>query len=152
MSTSIILALLLLGGVLVAGSILLRTYSGGKYEIKTSDLVFLVLPLVLTALATGKLKGVDAFGVKADFSAVWTDAAKTSIEKQVAQTTVGDAIEAMAIASKGSDGDLESLRDRKIEALTFRLGRGGYYGASIAKYFNSSATLSVTYPTEWCSP
>ena len=45
MSPSTIIILLTLGGVLVIGSLLLRILSGGKYEIKTSDLVFLVIPL-----------------------------------------------------------------------------------------------------------
>ena len=47
---------------------------GGKYEVKTIDLVFLVIPLLLVALATGKLKGLDMFGVKADLSALWAEA------------------------------------------------------------------------------
>jgi hypothetical protein len=37
-----------------------------RYEIKTIDLVFLVIPLIVVSLATGKIKGLDMFGVKAD--------------------------------------------------------------------------------------
>jgi hypothetical protein len=129
--------LLALGVVLVAGSMLLRVRSAGKYEVKTGDLVFLIIPLVLVALATGKLKGVDAFGVKADLSEVWAAAAQTQIAKQVAPTTVQDAVQVMEIASKGSLRELAPLLERKVEALEFRLGQGAYYGPAIAEYFNT---------------
>jgi CBS domain-containing protein len=137
MSTSIILALLVLGVALVAGSILLRVFSAGKYEVKTSDLVFLVIPLVLVALATGKLKGVDVFGVKADLSEVWAAAAQTQISKQVETNTVQDAVHVVEMASKGGMHELGPLLESKIEALDFRLGHGGYYGPAIAAYFNT---------------
>jgi hypothetical protein len=55
-----------LGAVLVVDSLLLRVFSGGRHKIKTTDLVFLVIPLLVVALATGKLQGIDIFGVKAD--------------------------------------------------------------------------------------
>ncbi|MGH8355458.1 MAG: hypothetical protein ACRERY_18325 [Pseudomonas sp.] len=149
MSPPIILALLALGVALVAGSILLRVFSAGKYEVKTGDLVFLVIPLVVVALATGKLKGVDIFGVKADLSELWAAAAQTKIEKQIAPTaplTVQDAVQVMEMASKGGLRDLRPLLERKIEALEFRLGHGGYYGPAIATYFDAlsgSAYLRV---------
>ena len=66
-----IILLLLLGVALLAGSIFLRVTSSGKYEIKTIDLVFIVIPLLFVGLATGKLQGLDFFGVKADFSKLW---------------------------------------------------------------------------------
>lgn len=140
MSTSTILALLALGVALVVGSILLRVFSAGKYEIKTGDLVFLVIPLVLVALATGKLKGVDIFGVKADLSELWSAAAQTQIAKQVAPTaqlTVQDALQVVEMASKGGMRDLRPLLERKIEALEFRVGHGGYYGPAIRAYFDA---------------
>ena len=57
MTQAMIIQLLVVGGVLVIASLLLRVISGGKYEVKTIDLVFLVIPLLLVALATGKLAG-----------------------------------------------------------------------------------------------
>jgi hypothetical protein len=137
MDTPKILALLALGVVLVAGSVLLRVFSLGKYEIKTSDLVFLVIPLVLVALATGKLKGVDLFGVKADLSEIWATAAQTQIAKQVAPATVQDAVHVMQMAEKGGVQDLVPLLERKIEALEFRLHQGNYNGDVIDTYFKS---------------
>jgi hypothetical protein len=65
---------LTLGAALVVGSLLLRILSGGRHEIKTIDLVFLIIPLLVAALAAGKLKGIDIFGVKADLSELWAAA------------------------------------------------------------------------------
>lgn len=37
------------GAIPVIVSLLLRIHSGGKYEVKTIDMVFLVIPLLLVA-------------------------------------------------------------------------------------------------------
>ncbi|WP_068827915.1 CBS domain-containing protein [Pseudomonas sp. BMS12] len=140
MPTSTILLLLLAGIALVAGSLLLRVFSAGKYEIKTIDLVFLVIPLLLVALATGKLKGIDMFGVKADLSELLTDAAKGKIKEQVApseQLTVQDAVQVVEMAGKGGIQQLRVLIERRIEALELRLGHGGYYGPALKTYFEA---------------
>lgn len=140
MATSTIFLLLLAGIALVAGSILLRVFSDGKYEIKTIDLVFLIIPLLVMALATGKLKGIDMFGVKADLSELWANAAQSKIKDQVApsqQLTVQDAVQVVQMAGKGGIQELRVLIDRKIEALEFRLGHGGYYGPAIKTYFEA---------------
>ncbi|MBB2494881.1 CBS domain-containing protein [Aquipseudomonas ullengensis] len=140
MPTSIILLLLAAGILLVAGSLLLRVFSDGKYEIKTIDLVFLVIPLLVVALATGKLKGIDMFGVKADLSELLADAAKGKIKEQVApaqQLTVQDAVQMVQMAGKGGMQELHVLIERKIEALELRLGRGGYYAPAIRTYFEA---------------
>ena len=112
MSSTMIIALLTFGAVLVFGSLLLRVRSEGKYEFKTIDLVFLVIPLLLVALATGKLKGVDMFGVKADLSELWTEAAQTRIENQVApaaSASVQDVVSVMEMATKGSVNEIQRL-------------------------------------------
>lgn len=71
--------------MLVAGAALARV----KFEVKTLELVLLVVlvaPLLLVLLAMGKLKMLDAFGVKADFSELFADAARTRIAAEVAYT------------------------------------------------------------------
>lgn len=149
MPTSTIIALLTLGAVLVIGSLLLRVFSGGRHEIKTTDLVFLVIPLLVVALATGKLKGVDIFGVKADLSELWAAAVQTKIAGQVAPAapaTVQDAVQVVELATKGGIQELRRLIERKIQALEFKLGHGGYYGPAIKTYFEAlsgSSSLRV---------
>jgi CBS domain-containing protein len=140
MDTSMIATLLVLGVVLVLGSLLLRVFSGGRYEIKTIDLVFLVIPLLVVALATGKIKGLDMFGVRADLSALWSEVANTKIEKQVAPSataSVQDAVSVVEMGAKGGVNELQRMIERKVEALQFKLGYGGYYGPAIKTYFES---------------
>ena len=57
-----IIFLLLLGVVLVVGSILLRVAFNGKYEIKAIDLVFILIPLLLVGVATGKILQAESMG------------------------------------------------------------------------------------------
>jgi CBS domain-containing protein len=103
-------------------------------------LVFLVIPLLLVALATGKLKGLDMFGVKADLSDLWAEAAGTKIEKQVTpgiSTSVEDVVHVMEMGMKGGPQELKRLIERKAEALVFRLEHTGYYGPAIKIYFEA---------------
>lgn len=99
-----------------------------------------MIPLLVVSLATGKLKGFDLFGVKADLSALWADAAGAAIKNQVSTSvpaTVQDAVQVVEMASKGGLGKLQQLLDRKVEALEFKLGYGGYYGQAIKTYFEA---------------
>ena len=140
MSTGTIGILLAVGAILVIASVFLRVQSDGRYEFKTGDLVFLVIPLLLVSLATGKIKGLDLFGVKADLSALWVEAAQAKIEKQVApasSASVQDVVHMMEVGSKGGSQDLQLLLQRRVEALEFRLGFGGYNGPAIQAYFEA---------------
>lgn len=140
MTQATIIQLLIAGGIMVFASLLLRITSGGKYEIKTIDLVFLVIPLLLVSLATGKLQKLDMFGVKADLSAIWAGAAGTKIENLVTQgpsTNVEDVVHVMRMGAKGGPRELQRLIERKAEALVFRLGHGGYDGPAIQTYFEA---------------
>jgi CBS domain-containing protein len=140
MSTGAIGGLLAVGAILVVGSVLLRVQSGGRYEFKTGDLVFLIVPLVLVSLATGKIKGLDLFGVKADLSTLWVEAAQAKIEKQIApasSASVQDVVRSMEVGAKGGSEDLQRLLQRRVEALEFRLGYGGYNGPAIKAYLEA---------------
>jgi hypothetical protein len=89
------------------------------------------------ALATGKLKGTDMFGVKADLSALWAEAAGRKIENQITpgiSTSVEDVVQVMEMGMKDGPLELKRLIERKAEALEFRLGHGGYYGPAIQAY------------------
>ena len=140
MATTMIGWLLAVGAVLVVASIVLRVHSNGKYEVKTIDLTLLIIPLLLVAIATGKIKGVDVFGVRADLSDLWAQAAQAKIEKQVAvaaPTTVQDAVQVLELAAKGGVGELHRLIDRKVKVLEFKLGGGGYSGPAIKTYLDA---------------
>lgn len=134
-----IVALLLIGIALVVGSVLLRVVSAGKYEVKTIDLVFIIVPLVVVGLATGKLRGLDIFGVKADLSELWAKAADTGIERQISAvpaSPVNDAIDMIQSAPKRGVNQIPELIKQRTQALAFELGQGGYYAPAIKKYLD----------------
>ncbi|GAB1258439.1 CBS domain-containing protein [Aurantivibrio plasticivorans] len=135
-----VVLLLLVGVLLLVGSLILRANFGDKYELKTIDLVLIILPLLFVLLATGKLKVLDAFGVKADFSELFADAASARIENQISIASTPDVeelVENMEMASKGGVQRIPELIKKKTEALVFRLGHGGYYGPAIKEYFDA---------------
>ncbi len=135
-----VVALLVFGIVLVAGAVLARVKFGDKFELKTLDLVLLVLPLLLVLLVMGKLKMLDAFGVKADFSELFADAARTGIAADVADTQapgVEEVVNLLEMAAKGGVQDIPRLVEQKTQALVFRLGHGGYYGPAIERYLDA---------------
>jgi CBS domain-containing protein len=134
-----IIALLLIGVGLLVGSVLLRVFSKGKYEIKTIDLVFIIVPLLFVGLATGKMRGLDFLGVKADLSELWAKAADTQIEQQVSTVPVSpvdDAIEMIKAAEKSGVHEIPRLIEQRTQALAFRLGMERYYGPAIKNYFD----------------
>ena len=135
-----VIALLILGIVLLISSILIRARLGEKYELKTIDLVLIILPLLFVLLISGKLKVLDAFGVKADFSELFADAAKTEIQGQVADTAtpaVDEVVQMLEMAGKGGVSEIPRLIENRTQALVFRLGHGGYYGPAIKQYFEA---------------
>jgi hypothetical protein len=134
-----IVALLAIGFGLLVLSVLLRVFKQGKYEIKTTDLVFIIVPLLVFGLATGKLRGLDLFGVKADLSELWAKAADTQIERQISTVPVSpvdDAIEMVETAEKRGVAEIPRLIEQRTQALAFRLGAGGYVSAAIRRYFD----------------
>ena len=129
--------LLAAGAAMTAGSLLLRVRTKGQVEVKTGDLVFLVVPLLLVALATGRLKELTVGDVRLDLSALWTSAAQAQIESQVARAapaTVEDVMHLTGVAAKGGVQEIPRIIARKTEALSFRLGAGGYYAPAIRVY------------------
>lgn len=138
MTTSVIVVLLAAGFVLLIGSVFIRVFSSGKYEIKTIDLVFIVLPLLVVGLATGRLQGLDLFGVKADFSKLFAEAANKGIESQVGQppvSSVEEVTQFIQAAPKVGINEIPHLIEQRTEALSFRLGMGGYDARAIQIYF-----------------
>ena len=135
----LVIGLLLLGVGLLVGSMMVRVSSKGMYEVKTIDLVLIVIPLLVYGLASGKLQNLDMFGVKADFSQLWATAVETQIEYQVSTLPVApldDLIETIAPGPKVGVNEIPRLIEAGTEALSFRLQMGGYYGPAIQSYFD----------------
>ncbi|MEJ2363763.1 MAG: hypothetical protein P8075_12710 [Deltaproteobacteria bacterium] len=132
--------LLFVGLGLFVISVLVRMRYGDKYELKAVDLVLVIIPLLVVLLITGKVKVLEAFGVKADLTELFADAASANINEQVAKTKspgVDEVVNMLNMAEKTGVKDIPRLVQEKTEALVFRLGHGGYYGPAIQKYFDA---------------
>ncbi len=144
MTQQMLIVLLICGAILAGASLLLRVLTAGKYEVQPIDLIFLVIPLLLVAFATDKVTGLDLFGFKFDLASIWTEVGQTDIRAQVSDirdqvsdSTLLDAIDKLDLAGKGSVEELPLLIGRRIEALEFKLGYGGYWKEAIQKYFDA---------------
>jgi hypothetical protein len=142
MTRQMFIVLLTFGVVLAAASLFLRALTPGKYEVQTIDLIFLVIPLLVVALATGKLRSLDFFGLKADFRDLWAEVGRTEIRDQVSELTPSSRQDAIDVdifesAAKRSLVDLPQVIGRQPEVLEFTLGHGGYSGVAIAEYFQA---------------
>ena len=140
MSSIAIIILLLSGVVLFFLSVAVRAKSGGKYEIKTIDLVLVLVPLFLWLVGTGKVQKFAVGGVEFDTAEAFIGASEKPIEAQVARTTlvtIDDVVHTVERSMKEGVDRIPKLIERKTEALEFRLGHGGYWGPAIQKYFES---------------
>ncbi|MBV1906151.1 MAG: CBS domain-containing protein [Pseudomonadales bacterium] len=135
-----VILLLLVGVGLLVLAVFFRANYGDKYELKSIDLVLIVLPLLFVLLISGKIKVFDAFGIKADLSELFTHAAAETINAQVGQKKspeVDELVNMLQMASKGGVRDIPRLIENKTEALVFKLGHGGYYGPAIKQYIEA---------------
>lgn len=131
--------LLAAGVVCLIVSIGVRAKFGEKYEMKTTDLVLIILPLLLAAIVTGKLTMLDAFGVKADLSAIFVGAAESTIEPQLrgeGPPGLDDVLTLLQTDSKQSVDKIPQLIKNKTQALVFQLGYHGYRANAIQAYFD----------------
>lgn len=135
-----VIFLLCTGLGLMLLAVFLRSRFGDRFELKIIDLVLIILPLMLMLLISGKLKVLDAFGIRADLSELFADAAGSTIEEQVAAKSspgVDEVVHMLEMASKAGVRKIPALIENKTEALVFRLGHGGYYGPAIKQYFDA---------------
>jgi hypothetical protein len=142
MTRQMFIVLLAFGAVLAGASLFLRALTAGKYEFQTIDLIFLVIPLLVVALATGNLRSVDFFGLRADLTDLWTEVGRSEIRDQVSEPTPSARQDAIDVdifesAAKSSLEDLPQVIGRQPEVLEFKLGHGGYRGVAIAEYFEA---------------
>lgn len=113
---------------LVVGLTFLRARTGNRFEIKTSDVALALVPVALWMLFTGKVQEFAVGDVK--IVTAIREASASPVKNQVTPLPVAD----VRIDPKLGVDQIPMLLARKTEALSFRLGHGGYYGPAIAEY------------------
>lgn len=121
--------------VLLALLVLLRARNS-KFEIKPTDIVVAVLPVIIFLLVTGKIQKFEVSEGGVKIETAFVKASTSAIASQVAPLA-GLPSEPVRMDPKGSVGEIPRLLEKKTEGLLFRLGYGGYYGPAIQEYFVS---------------
>ena len=118
--------------VILIALILIRLKSS-NFEIKVTDLVVAVLPVVIFLLVTGKIQKFEMGELKIETAFV--KASTSAIKAQVTQLT-GLPSEPLQIDPKRGVEEIPRLIEKRTEGLLFLLGYGGYYGPAIQEYLN----------------
>ncbi len=129
METSIlsVLAFLILLSLLVT----LRIKTGNKIEVKSSDILLALIPVALWLFLSGKIQEFT-FG---DFKIVAAirEASESPVADQVTALS-SLPVESVRADPKESVERIPELMEKHTQALTFRLGYGGYQGSAIKRY------------------
>lgn len=122
--------ILAIGGfiLIVFGLVLLRAKTGNKFEIKNSDIILPLIPIILWMLVTGKIQKLVVGGLEIAF----VRASQSAIAPQVTELP----IESVVADRKTGVREIPRLVERKTQALVFRLVHRGYWGPAIKTYFD----------------
>lgn len=120
--------------LLLAAVVYVRHKLGSGVEIKATDAGIAAIPVVLLMAAAGIFKNVELpGGFKFQTAEAIVAAAKQPIEAQVSSLPVSR----VSLDAKGGVGEIPRLINEGIEALSFTIGHGGYYGPAIWLYMNA---------------
>ena len=121
---------------LLAAVVFVRHKLGSGVEIKATDAAIAAIPLVLLMAGAGIFKNVELpGGFKFQTAEAIVSAAKQPIDAQVSSLPVSR----VSLDAKGALGEIPRLIDKGVEALSFTVGHGGYYGPVIWQYMNALA-------------
>ncbi|MDX9710136.1 MAG: hypothetical protein RBT64_11335 [Trichloromonas sp.] len=122
------------GFILILAALVLLRAKNARFEVKPSDIVVAVVPVVLFLLVTGKLQKLEVGEGGVKIETAFVQASASTIDKQVAPLA-GIAAEPIQLNPKMAVGEIPRLLESETEGLTFRLGHGGYWGPAIVEYF-----------------
>lgn len=114
--------------------VFIRSKTNAKYEVKNSDIVLGLLPIVLILLVSGKIESFEFGDLKV--KAALVDASNKEIVSQISPLQ-GIPVRELQSESKGAVSRIPTLIKNKTESLEFRLGHGGYFGPAIGEYFDA---------------
>lgn len=132
---SILIVSIAVFGLILFSLVLLRLKTGNKFEIKNSDIILALIPVVLWLLLTGKIQKFQFGGL--GIETAFVKASQSAIEPQVISLVSSKLpVEPVPRRTKGAVAEIPTLVEEKTEALIFRLGHGGYVGSAIEEYFD----------------
>jgi CBS domain-containing protein len=131
MSPAVIVGISIAAFVVILGLLILIRAINSKFEVKPTDAVVAILPVVIFLLVIGKIGKVALGGLTIEMAFV--KASTSVIASQV--TPLTGLSEPIQIDPKLGVGEIPHLIERKTQGLLFRLGSVGYYnGPAIREY------------------
>jgi hypothetical protein len=133
--TGTLITALIIFVVGLAALLWLRSFPDKKFEVRVTDAVIALLPVVVWLLISGRIARLD---ISADRIALETREAILGASAQPVVEQVTDLpVVPVEAAEKGGLGDLGRLVAQGVQALLFRLGAGGYVGSAIEEYIRT---------------
>ena len=117
---------------ILAFLLLLRTRNS-KLEIRVTDIVVAILPVLIFLLVSGKIQKLEFGEGGVKIETAFVKASTSQINSQVT-SIAGLPMETTRTNVKESISAIPQLVEKKTEGLTFRLGYGGYNGPAIQEY------------------
>lgn len=121
--------------VLLGLLVVIRAKLGNRFEIRTSDIVLALIPLVFWLFLSGRIQELSVGDLR--IVAAIQRATMASVTAQVTKLPV----EPITTEIKGAVDKIPELAKRHIQALSFTLGQQGYYGSAIKEYFRQLSRL-----------
>ncbi|MBN1142064.1 MAG: hypothetical protein JXB25_09785 [Deltaproteobacteria bacterium] len=118
--------------VLILVFLVVLRAKNSKFEVRVTDIVVAVLPVVLFLLITGRIQSLQIGELKVETA--FKQASQTPITSQIAPLK-GLPTEPIQLDPKRGVEEVPRLVEKKTEGLLFRLGHGGYYGPAVREYF-----------------
>lgn len=117
--------------LLLIGSVVLRAVTGSKFDIKISDIILALIPIVLWLFITGKIQEFTLGELK--IVAAVSAASKSPVAPQVTRLPV----EVIRVDPKRGVEQIPALIRNRTQALSFVLGSGVYDGRVVVEYLRA---------------
>lgn len=108
----------------------LRLKVNPNFEIKQSEILVGLIPVVLWLLLTGKIESLEFGDLK--IQTAFIEASETEISEQVTELNLP--VESLHLNEKGGSHIIPRLIQQHTEGLVFRIGYGFYYGPAIMQF------------------
>lgn len=119
--------------VLVLGVLVYLRARNSRFEIRATDIVVAILPVVIILLVTGKIQSFEFGEGGLKIETAFSNASESAITPQVTPLA-GLPVEPVAMSRKRGVEDIPEMIAKKTEGLTFRIGYGDYWGPAIVNY------------------
>ena len=137
-------------GLLIAAVVLWVRF-GSKYELKPIDFILVIIPLLFALLIGGKLKMLEAFGVKADF-ARWLNSPSGASQDSLSRLPGFVSVD-QAVTRKQSKRDvLRQMEKIAVDSLPVVDQSGLFFGMVDRSQLTASHILEVSDRLEGKTP